>query len=107
MTARRCSAYKHLSLVEHAEAAMRPGKLTAVKLAAAEEVLRVPMRLEEGAVEPLVMIPCAQERFELLARLSKRHQFHFVMVRRAEAEGWIVLGRGEEGVAAELPAEAE
>lgn len=65
---------------------MRPGELTAVKLGGAEEVLRVLMRLEEGAAVPLVLIPCAQERFELLVRLSKRHQFHSVMVRTAEAE---------------------
>lgn len=79
----------------------------AVKLGAAEEVLRVPMLEEGAAAEPLVLIPCAQERFELLVRLSKHHQFHSVMVRTAEAEGSIVLGQEEEVVAAELPAEAE
>lgn len=92
---------------EHAEAVVRPGELTAGKLGVAEEALRVLMRPEEGAAEPLVLIPCVQERFELLVRLSKRHQLHFAMVQTAEVEGSIVLGRGEEGVAAELPAEAE
>lgn len=92
---------------EHAEAVVRPGELTAGKLGVAEEALRVLMRPEEGAAEPLVLIPCVQERFELLVRLSKRPQFHSVVAQTVEAEGSIVLGREEEGVAAELPAEAE
>ena len=79
----------------------------AVKLGAAEEVLRVPMLEEGAAAEPLVLIPCAQERFELLVRLSKRPQFHSVVAQTVEAEGSIVLGREEEGVAAGLPVEAE
>lgn len=88
------------------KAAVRPGEPTVVKLGVAEGVLRVPMPVE-GAAVPQVLIPYVQGRFELLVRLSKRPQFHSVVAQTVEAEGSIVLGREEEGVAAGLPVEAE